>query len=244
MRRQRTKQQDLNEGRNMDKGAHVGRFMRSSVSQRCPRCSGGGGMRATGGADSGGDVTLEFAQWWEPELPDGAFRGLMDEFEAENPGIKVKLCQRAVRLDQGAALRRSGLRHHVRRRRPRRRLGQRLRQAGRDRRPVGAHDRAGYDDSQLASQIQVDGTTYMIPVVNFVYPMFTNDDLLAKAGVTAPPSTRTEFADAAEKITALGGDAGWVLPLVARGAERRPERRHVVGVGLGRLDARRTASPT
>lgn len=36
-------------------------------------------------------VTLEFAQWWEPELPAGEFRALMDEFEAQNPGIKVEL---------------------------------------------------------------------------------------------------------------------------------------------------------
>ncbi|KEP72498.1 sugar ABC transporter substrate-binding protein, partial [Microbacterium sp. SUBG005] len=40
---------------------------------------------------------------------------------------------------------------------------------------------SGYDDSQLASQIKVDGSTYMIPVVNFVYPMFTNDALLSQA---------------------------------------------------------------
>ena len=36
-------------------------------------------------------VTLEFTQWWAPELPEGAFRALMDEFEALNPGIKVEL---------------------------------------------------------------------------------------------------------------------------------------------------------
>ena len=47
-------------------------------------CGGSGG-----GAD--GEVTLEFAQWWEPELPDGTFRALMDKFEEQNPGIKVEL---------------------------------------------------------------------------------------------------------------------------------------------------------
>ncbi|MEZ4664904.1 MAG: extracellular solute-binding protein, partial [Caldilineaceae bacterium] len=42
--------------------------------------------------DGGGEgVTLEFTQWWEPELPAGSFRALMDEFEAANPGIKVEL---------------------------------------------------------------------------------------------------------------------------------------------------------
>ena len=35
------------------------------------------------------DVTLEFQQWWEPELPEGSFRAILDDFEAANPGIKV-----------------------------------------------------------------------------------------------------------------------------------------------------------
>ena len=43
---------------------------------------------------------------------------------------------------------------------------------------------AGYDDSQLASQIQLNGSTFMIPVVNFVYPLFVNNALLEAAGVS------------------------------------------------------------
>ena len=35
------------------------------------------------------DSTIEFIQWWEPEMPAGALRGIMDGFEAANPGIKV-----------------------------------------------------------------------------------------------------------------------------------------------------------
>ncbi|CAH0168874.1 sugar ABC transporter substrate-binding protein [Microbacterium sp. Bi128] len=162
----------------------------------------------------GGDVTLEFAQWWEPELPDGQFRALMDQFEQENPGIKVDLvsgpyASTKEQLFAGAA---SGTMPDV---------------VGLDGAWVSDFAKqgviadmsklmsdAGYDDSQLASQIQVDGSTYMIPVINFVYPMFTNDALLSQAGVSAPPSTRTEFADAAKKIKALGDDvSGWVLPL-------------------------------
>ena len=34
---------------------------------------------------------IEFIQWWEPEMPDGALRGIMDEFQAANPDIKVTL---------------------------------------------------------------------------------------------------------------------------------------------------------
>ncbi|MBT2485089.1 MULTISPECIES: sugar ABC transporter substrate-binding protein [unclassified Microbacterium] len=171
---------------------------------------------ATSG-DSGGDgenVTIEFAQWWEPELPDGEFRALIDRFEEANPEITVELvsgpyASTKEQLFAGAA---SGTMPDV---------------VGLDGAWVNDFASQGviadltalmeendYDDSQLASQVQVDGSTYMIPVVNFVYPMFTNDDLLAEAGVDAPPTTRSEFADAAAKVSALGGDvSGWVLPL-------------------------------
>ena len=171
-----------------------------------------GDSGAEGG--DGGDVTIEFAQWWEPELPDGEFRALIDEFEDANPGITVKLvsgpyASTKEQLFAGAA---SGTMPDV---------------VGLDGAWVNDFASQGviadltalmeeydYDDSELASQIQVDDSTYMIPVVNFVYPMFTNDTLLADAGVTAPPATRTEFADAASKVSALGGDvSGWVLPL-------------------------------
>ncbi|WP_341975656.1 sugar ABC transporter substrate-binding protein [Microbacterium sp. LTA6] len=175
-------------------------------------CAAGDSGTTDGGGD--GDVTIEFAQWWEPELPDGEFRALIDKFEEANPGITVDLvsgpyASTKEQLFAGAA---SGTMPDV---------------VGLDGAWVNDFASQGvisdlsalmeeydYDDSELASQIQVDGSTYMIPVVNFVYPMFTNDTLLAEAGVTAPPTTRTEFADAAAKVSALGGDAsGWVLPL-------------------------------
>ena len=35
--------------------------------------------------------TIEFIQWWEPELPKGSFRAIMDDFEKANPDIEVKL---------------------------------------------------------------------------------------------------------------------------------------------------------
>lgn len=176
-------------------------------------CSAGtSGDSGDGGGD--GDVTIEFAQWWEPELPDGEFRALIDKFEEANPEITVDLvsgpyASTKEQLFAGAA---SGTMPDV---------------VGLDGAWVNDFASQGviadltalmeeydYDDSELASQIQVDGSTFMVPVVNFVYPMFTNDTLLAEAGVTAPPTTRTEFADAAAKVSALGGDAsGWVLPL-------------------------------
>ena len=168
---------------------------------------------STGGGETGGDVTLEFQQWWEPELPDGAFRALIDQFEEENPGITVELlsgpyASTKEQLFAGAA---SGTMPDV---------------VGLDGAWVSDFASSGaiadltalmadngMDDSKLASQIQVDGATYMIPVVNFVYPLFVNTDLLSAAGVDAVPSTRTEFAEAAAKISAGGDASGWVLPL-------------------------------
>ena len=42
-------------------------------------------------APAGEPVNLQFTQWWEPELPKGEFRALMDQCEAQNPGVKVEL---------------------------------------------------------------------------------------------------------------------------------------------------------
>lgn len=199
----------------MGNGARMTRAVAAlgAVALVATACS-GGGSGGSGDGESGGDVTLEFSQWWEPELPDGEFRALMDEFEDANPGITVELLSGpyASTKEQVIAGAAAGTMSDV---------------VGLDGAWVNDFAKqgaiadlssimadAGYDDSQLVSQVAVDGSTYMIPVVNFVYPMFTNDAVLSQAGVAAPPTTRTEFADAAEKITALGNNTyGWVLPL-------------------------------
>ena len=182
-------------------------------------CAGGEGAPIGANADDNstaadGSVVLEFSQWWEPELPKGSLRGMMDEFEKANPGVKVKLISAPYASTQqqtvaGAASKTLadvvGL------------DGAWVNDFSKQKaitNLTSLMQESGYDDSQLASQIKVDGNTYMIPVVNFVYPMFTNDTLLAKAGVNAPPSTRSEFVDAAKKVTATGkGNSGWILPL-------------------------------
>lgn len=162
----------------------------------------------------GEPVTLEFAQWWEPELPEGEFRALMDEFEAQNPGISVELISGPYsstreQIVAGAA---TGTMADV---------------VGLDGAWVSDFVKQGalaslsdqmssasYDDSELAAQIKLNGATYMIPVVNFVYPVFVNLDLMEQAGVASPPATRSEFAAAAEQMTDTENNVyGWVLPL-------------------------------
>src|SRR4051812_46571464 len=150
---------------------------------------GGSTSGSSAGSSGDGTVTLEFAQWWAPELPAGSFDKLMADFTAQNPTIKVKLlsgpyASTKQQLVSGAASRtlpdvvgldgawvsdfaKQGALADL----------------------TGLMADAKYDSSQLASQIQIKGKTYMIPVVNFVYPLFVNKDLLSKAGVTTPPST-------------------------------------------------------
>ena len=172
-----------------------------------------GGTTASSAASGGGDVTLEFAQWWEPELPQGSLRALMDKFESENPGIKVKLISGpyASTKEQVVAGAAAGTMSDV---------------VGLDGAWVNDFVKQGslanltdlmksasFDESQLAAQVKLDGSTYMIPVANFVYPMFVNEDLLKAANVSAVPSNRTEFAAAAAAVTKTGKASGWVLPL-------------------------------
>jgi multiple sugar transport system substrate-binding protein len=157
---------------------------------------------------------IEFIQWWEPEMPAGALRGIMDEFEAANPDITVTLVSGpySATHDQivvGAA---SGTLSDV--------VGldgawvNGLAKQGAIASMDPLMDAADYDRSQIADIIQVDGQSYMFPLASFVYPLFINLDLAEAAGVTSMPTNRTEFAEAAEKMTNADENVfGWVLPL-------------------------------
>jgi multiple sugar transport system substrate-binding protein len=75
-------------------------------------------------------------------------------------------------------------------------------------------DASGYDRSQIADIIKVDGQSVMFPLASFVYPVFVNLDIAKAAGVEAMPTNRTEFAEAAKKMTDADKNVyGWVLPL-------------------------------
>ena len=160
------------------------------------------------------DTTIEFIQWWEPEMPAGALRGIMDEFETANPGIKVKLVSGpySATHDQivvGAA---SGTLSDV--------VGldgawvNGLGKQGAIAAMDSLMDDAKYDRAQIADIVKVDGKSLMFPLASFVYPVFVNLDLAKSAGVDKMPTTRSEFADAAKKMTkADKNQYGWVLPL-------------------------------
>ena len=157
---------------------------------------------------------IEFIQWWEPEMPAGALRGIMDEFEKANPDIKVSLVSGpySTTHDQivlGAA---SGTLSDV--------VGldgawvNGLSKQGAIASLDPLMDEAGYDRSQIADIIKVDGHSVMFPLASFVYPVFVNLDVAKAAGVDKMPTNRTEFAAAAKKMTNADKNVfGWVLPL-------------------------------
>lgn len=167
---------------------------------------------AVGACASADDITLEFQQWWGVELPDGALQEIVDGF-TEETGIKIELLSNPyadtkTQIAAGAAT--STMADVV----------------GLD--GAWVYDFAkqgaianltelmtadGYDDSQLSDQIKWEGNTYMIPVVNFAYPLYVNTDILEEAGVEAIPTTWSEFLAALENIKANTDKAGYAIPL-------------------------------
>jgi len=159
-------------------------------------------------------VTLTFSQWWAPEMPSGALQKIADDFHKGHPNITVKLISApfASLQTQTISQAASGTLPDI--------VGldgswvNPLYKQGALYNLTDAMKAAKYDDSDLASQVAFKGSTYMIPVVNFVYPLFTNDAILAKAGITTPPTTWSQFTDDAKKISQSdGGAKGWVVPL-------------------------------
>jgi len=186
-----------------------GAFVAATAAVALTSCGGGSSSSSDGDA-----VTLEFSQWWAPELPDGALQGIVDDFEKQHANIKVKLISGPYdsTQDQTFTAAASGTLADV--------VGldgawvSDLHKQGALADMTDLMGTAGYDDSQLASQVKLEGKTYMVPVVNFVYPMFVNTDLLTKAGVTGIPATRTAFKAAADEVSAVDAQTkGWVVPL-------------------------------
>lgn len=186
--------------------------MRRGLSRFAFACLAAGTLLGASPAMS--QTTLEFAQWWEPELPKGSLRAIMDDFEKANPDIKVTLVSNpyATTKDQIVVGATSGTLSDV---------------VGLDGDWVNALSKQGaiadlaplmaasnYDSSQIADIIKVDGKSVMFPVASFIYVTYMNLDLAKAAGVNAIPATRTEFADAAKKMTdAAKSQYGWSLPL-------------------------------
>lgn len=165
-----------------------------------------------GGDEKG--VTLEFQQWWGVELPEGALDEICQKF-TDDTGIKIELLSNPyadtkTQIAAGAA---AGTMADV--------VGldgswvYDFAKQGSISNLTKLMEKDGYDVSQLSDQIKYEGNTYMIPVVNFAYPLYVNMDILKEAGVEKVPTTWTEFMDACEKITSKTDAAAYAIPLSA-----------------------------
>ncbi|WP_130838240.1 ABC transporter substrate-binding protein [Lachnoclostridium sp. Marseille-P6806] len=162
--------------------------------------------------EASSDVTLEFQQWWGVELPEGALDEICNEFTNQT-GIKIETLSNPyadtkTQIAAGAA---AGTMADV--------VGldgswvYDFAKQGAIANLTELMGNAGYDDSQLSDQIKFESNTYMIPVVNFAYPLYVNMDILKEAGVSEIPTTWSEFLDAAQKITDNTDAAAYFIPL-------------------------------
>ncbi len=159
-------------------------------------------------------TTIEFIQWWAPELPKGSFRSIMDDFEKKNPDIKVKLISGPYsnikdQIVVGAA---SGTLSDV--------VGLdgawvndlATQGAITDMNPL--MKTGSLDTNEIAAIIKLENKSYMFPVASFIYPIFINLDMYTEAGLASMPKTRNDFFNAARKLTNKSKNQyGWVLPL-------------------------------
>lgn len=145
------------------------------------------------------EVTLEFMQWWEPEMTAGSLAKVVSDFEVANPGIKIKLISKPYNdvQNQVTIAAASGTLSDI---------------MGLD--PKWAYDLAKqkavlplddlitknkYDVSKIDAT-KVDGKTYVLTFEGFIYPLFYNVDMFKEAGISKAPETWSEFLVDAKKL--------------------------------------------
>ena len=163
---------------------------------------------ATQEKSSGGEskktegITIKFQQWWGGELPEGYLQKICDDYEAAT-GNKVELLT-APWADTKTAITAGATNGTIA-----------------DVLSIDGAWLAEFADMgiltdlstvnvklDLASDVwKVKNTDYVVPILNFAYPMYANMDILEKSGVEKIPATWTELEQACEKIKAAGYSA-------------------------------------
>jgi multiple sugar transport system substrate-binding protein len=183
---------------------------------------GSGDSGGTGGqpaASSGGQVTLKMVAAdygsgpGKPDSGENFWKGVVDEFQAANPNIKVDV--QVINwndIDKQVAT---------------------MIQNGQVPDILQTGDYSGFVKDQLLYKVddvlspnvsgdmlqkfadfgKVDGTAYGIPFVSSARALFYNKDLFTKAGITDPPKTWDELKADAEKLKKAGVSQPFGLPL-------------------------------
>jgi multiple sugar transport system substrate-binding protein len=178
-----------------------------------------GGGDASGGSDGSG-TTLNFLVPSYSDNTQGLWEDVIKDFEAANDGITVKLeVQSWDNLNDVITTKVQGNKA------PDIMNGGPFAGFAADdllypiKDVVSAGTLADFQDS-FVDNASVNGVQYGAPLIASARALFTNDDLLAQAGVAKAPTTWDELLDAAKKVTALGGGvAGYGMPLGSEEAQ-------------------------
>jgi multiple sugar transport system substrate-binding protein len=149
--------------------------------------------------------TLVFTQWWEHSLDAGILEGLIDDFERQNPDIRVTLDTRPYaeirELLTGTGDSADARGADILGLDPRwfaepavtRRLE-----------PLSRYYRKDESSGGFYAAAEIPYGEWGRPLVSFVMPLFYNIDLLEAAGFDRPPKNQADFAAAAKAVTGAG----------------------------------------
>ncbi|MCL2374032.1 MAG: extracellular solute-binding protein [Treponema sp.] len=128
-------------------------------------------------------ANIVFAQWWQEDLQANTLQNIIAEFELIHQGIRVILAEQSyedLRFDLFNPAR-SG--------------------EGQDPRP----DVIALDALWVPKLLEMNVIeSPQAPILSFIYVLYYNVEILAAAGLTRPPRTRTEFLAAARAVHADG----------------------------------------
>ena len=170
---------------------------------------------------------IEWLQWFAAENTRDFYEGLVDEFEAANPGISVKLVTQPFGKVRESIVTDSaiGVGSDV--------LGLNMPWTTGFLKsdilePLDAYMSKGSNSFKTENLVQapigkINGKTWMVPLNAFPFVMHVNMDLVKKAGFSKPPSSWSELKEQAVAISNLGdGISGIGMPFSSQPPSNGP----------------------
>jgi len=142
------------------------------------------------------EITLTFATWWDDELEDKTLLKLTTEYEAQNPGITIKLEKLSWDKIQELLEKKDS------------------RDTGKNAQKINPPDIFSIDPyaiyelekKSLLAELENDKgfTGNAVSIISFINPLYYNIDLLQNAGFDRPPKNQTEFLSYVQRIKETG----------------------------------------
>ena len=135
----------------------------------------------------GMSVSLVFGTWWEEELEENSLPKLINEFEAQNPGITVtleKMSWDEIKMSLGETAAK-----------PAENSGNAKNRINPDVFSIEPYD---------IHELENNSAGNVLPIIAFINPLFYNIDLLKAAGFDRPPKNQTEFLSYVQRLKETG----------------------------------------